>query len=44
MIQFQENGWTDGRTERQNGQILFHRTLPANAGGPVTFVRIVVEG
>ena len=35
MIQFQEKAWTDGRTEeRKDGQTLFHRTLPANAGGP----------
>ena len=35
-IQFQENAWTEGRTEGQkNGQTLFYRTLPATAGGPI---------
>ena len=37
-------GWKDGRTdrrtegwteERKDGQTLFHRTLPATAGGPI---------
>ena len=39
MIQFKENTWTDGRTERQtegwkDRQTLFYRTLPATASGP----------
>ena len=35
MIQPRENLRTDGRTEgRTDGQTLFHRTLPAEAGGP----------
>ena len=33
MIQFQENAWTEGWTERQKDeQTLFYRTLPATAG------------
>ena len=31
MIQFEGNARTDGRMD---GQTLFQRTLPANAGGP----------
>ena len=31
MSQFRENLQTDGRTD---GQTLFYRTLPAEAGGP----------
>ena len=39
IIQFQENGCTDGSTDgrtdgRKERQTLFHKTLPANAGGP----------
>ena len=39
MIKFQENtqteGWKDGRMEGWKvGQVLFHRTLLATAGGP----------
>ena len=35
-IPFQENAWTEGRTEGQKkGQTLFYRTLPATAGGPI---------
>ena len=35
MMQFQENAWTEGRTEgRKDGQTLFYRTLTATAGGP----------
>ena len=35
MIQFKENAWTDGRKDGQkDGETLFYRTLPANAGGP----------
>ena len=38
MMQFQENSWTDGRTEGQkDGQTLFYRNLPAIAGGPKSF-------
>ena len=34
MIQFQENAWIEGGMEGQkDGQILFHRTLLAIAGG-----------
>ena len=29
MIQFQENAWTEGRIEGQDGQTLFYRTFPA---------------
>ena len=30
------DGRTDGRTEwRKDGQTIFNRTLPANAGGPI---------
>ena len=37
MSQFRENLSTDGRTDRKmDGHILFHRTLPATAGGPTT--------
>ena len=32
MIQFKENGWTDGR---KDGETLFYKTLPATAGGPI---------
>ena len=39
MIQFQENAWIEGRTERRkDGQTLFYRILPAAAGrgwGPI---------
>ena len=31
MIQFQEKAW---KNRWKDGQTLFHRTLPANAGGP----------
>ena len=42
MIQFQER--TDGRTEEwKDGQTLFHRTLPANAGGPKNWVICLVS-
>ena len=35
MIQFQENGWADGRTDqRKEGQPLFYRTLLETAGVP----------
>ena len=34
MIQFQENVLIDGRMDGKDGQTLFHRTLPANTGGP----------
>ena len=33
MSQFRENLQTDGRTD---GQTLFYRTLPAEAGGPTS--------
>ena len=32
MIQFQENAWTEGRMEGQDGQTLFYRTFPATPG------------
>ena len=36
MSQSRENLLTDGRTdERTDGQTLFHRTLSAEAGGPI---------
>ena len=36
MSQSWENLWTDGRTDRRmDGQTLFYRTLPAEAGGPI---------
>ena len=44
MIQFKENAWTDGQKDgrtdgqkdgRMDEQTLFHRTLPASAGGPI---------
>ena len=38
MIQFQENTQTDGR--RKDGQTLFHRILPATAGGLTTTTAI----
>ena len=35
MSQFRENLWTDGRMDgRTDGQTLFYRTLPTEAGGP----------
>ena len=35
MIQFQENAWTDGRTQGgKDGETLFYRTLQATTGGP----------
>ena len=35
MIQFQQNAWTDRRTEgRKDGQTLSYSTLPGTAGGP----------
>ena len=35
MSQSRENLWTNKRTDgRTNGQTLFHRTIPAEAGGP----------
>ena len=37
MIQFKENGQTDGRTDRQ---ALFYRTVPATAGGPTSNIAI----
>ena len=44
VTQFQENAWTDKRTDRRTvgrkdkyGQTLFYRTLPATAGGPINF-------
>ena len=34
MIQFQENAWTEGRTEGQKGkQTLLYKTLPATTRG-----------
>ena len=41
MSQSCENLWTDGR---MNGQILFYRTLPAEAGGPTTSLQQVTGG
>ena len=38
MSQFRENLKTDGR---MNGQTLFYRTLPAEAGGPTTSLQQV---
>ena len=32
MIEFQENAWTEGRMEGQDGQTLFYRTFPATPG------------
>ena len=31
-MQFQENVWTEGRMEGQDGQTLFYRTFPATPG------------
>ena len=32
MIEFQENAWTEGQMEGQDGQTLFYRTFPATPG------------
>ena len=38
MMQFQENIQTDGKTDRRkDGQILFHRTFPITARGPINY-------
>ena len=41
MSQFRENLKTDGRMD---GQTLFYRTLPAEAGGPTTSLQQVTGG
>ena len=33
-----KDGWKDGQKDRwKDGQTLFYRTLPAKAGGPISF-------
>ena len=41
MSQTQENLWADGRMD---GQTLFYRTLPIEAGGPTSSLQQVTGG